>query len=241
MEQSALVSNPKKHEELQVSEKPTLIKVLSILVAVIGVVFLAVGVTMYSITSVQLKHQQVTVADYNEGSNHVANGSFAGKTVADPFTALAQITAISHHMSQASQRATGGTTDATTGVVTGGDPSLTYGTTPMLTLTADGTCASAVKWTDPAGKGSIQCAAKSAPTVTGSIVPAALASLRPTLQTGSFLIASLYVSVLAFGVSALVGGLGIVLLIIAAVQLLTLRTTSGAAAGSAKVAATAAV
>ena len=223
------------------SEKPTLIKVLSILVAVVGVVFLAVGITMFSITSAQLKNQQVTVADYNEGSNGVANGSFAGQTVAGPFTALAQITAISHHMSQASQRATGGTSDATTGVVTGGNPSLTYGTTPSITLLADGTCAKAVKWTDPAGNGTFQCDAKAKPVVTGKIVPASLASLRSTLQTGSFLIASLYVSVLAFGVSALVGGLGIVLLIIAAIQLLTLRTKSAAAVDSAKVPATAAV
>ena len=223
------------------SEKPTLIKVLSILVAVIGVVFLAVGVTMYSITSAQLKHQQVTVANYNEGSNDVANGSFAGKTVAGPFTALAQITAISHHMSQASQRATGGTSDATTGVVTGGDPSLTYGTTPMITLNADGTCKTPVKWTDPAGQGSFQCAAKATPTVTGGVVPASLASLRATLQTGSFLIASLYVSVLAFGVSALVAGLGIVLLIVAAIQLLVIRSTAAGSVAEAKVPATAAV
>ena len=224
------------------SEKPTLIKVLSILVAVVGVVFLATGITMYSITSAQLKNQQVTVAPYDEGTNGVENGAFAGKTVAGPFTALAQITAIQHHVSQASQRATGGKTDAPTGVVTGGNPNLTYGTAPSITLNADGTCKSAVKWTDPAGNGTFTCDAKGTPVVTGSINAAALAGVRTTAQTGSFLVAALYVSVLAFGVSALVGGLGLVLMVIGAIQLLTIRTkvaVSGAVA--AKVPATAAV
>lgn len=223
------------------SEKPTLIKVLSILVAVVGVVFLATGITMYSITSAQLKNQQVTVAPYDEGTNGVPNGAFAGKTVAGPFTALAQITAIQHHVSQASQRATGGKSDATTGVVTGGNPNLTYGTAPSITLNADGTCKSAVNWTDPAGNGTFKCDAKGQPVVTGSINAAALAGVRSTAQTGSFLVAALYVSVLAFGVSALVGGLGIVLIIIGAIQLLTVRTKAAAAATAAKVPATAGV
>ena len=223
------------------SEKPTLIKVLSILVVVVGVVFLATGITTYSITSVQLKNQQVTVAPYDEGTNGVPNGSFVGKPVAGPFTALAQITAISHHMSQASARATGGKSDAATGVVTGGDANLTYGTTPSISLNADGTCKTAVEWTDPAGMGTFTCDAKATPVVTGSIVPAALASLRSTLQTGSLLIASLYVSVLAFGVSALVGGLGLVLMVIGAIQLLTIRTKAAVSVAAAKVPATAAV
>lgn len=222
------------------SEKPTLIKVLSILVAVVGVVFLATGITMYSITSVQLKAQQVTVAPYNHGTNGEKSGALEGKTVAGPFTALAQIDAIGHHMSQASAVATGGKTDAPTGVVTGGNPNLTYGTAPAISLNADGTCKTPVKWTDPAGNGSFTCDAKAAPVVTGSIVPGALAGLRSTLQSGSFLIASLYVSVLAFGVSALVAGLGLVLIVIGAIQLLTIRTKV-AVTGAAKVPATAAV
>lgn len=227
------------------SEKPTLIKVLSVIVAVIGVIFLAVGVTMYSITSTQLRAQKVTVADFNEGANGVPNGSFAGKAVAGPFTALAQINAISHHMAQASARATGGKADPATGVVTGGNDGLTYGTTPSITLQADGTCKTAVTWTDPAGNGTLTCAANEKPAVTGSIVPGALAGLRPTLQSGSFLIASLYVSVLAFGVSALVGGLGIVLIIVGAIQLLTVRVKAAAPAAApaaaAKIPATASV
>ncbi|HEY0117585.1 MAG TPA: hypothetical protein VGC04_02270 [Cellulomonas sp.] len=198
-------------------------RVLSVIVTVVGAFFLVVGVTMYGITSAQLGAQKVTVADFNEGTNGVANGAFAGKAVADPFTALAQINAIGHHMQQASAKATGGKADAATGVVTGGNPGLTYGTTPSITLQADGTCKSAVNWTDPAGNGTFTCDANAKPVVTGGVTTA-LASLRTTLNSGSLLIASLYVSVLAFGVSALAAGLGVVLILIGAVQLITVRS-----------------
>ena len=200
------------------------LRVLSVIVAVVGAFFLVVGVTMYAITSSQLGAQKVTVANLNEGTNDVANGAFAGKAVADPFTALAQIGAIGHHMQQASARATGGKSDAVTGVVTGGNTGLTYGTAPAITLLADGTCKSAINWTDPAGNGTFQCAANSKPVVTGGINAAALSTVRSTFQSGSLLVASLYVSVLAFGVSALAAGLGVVLIIIAAVQMMTVRT-----------------
>ena len=199
------------------------LRVLSVVVTVVGAFFLIVGITMYGITSAQLSAQKVTVADFNEGSNGVANGAFAGKSVADPFTALAQISAIGHHMQQASAKVTGGTADAATGVVTGGNPGLTYGTTPSITLLADGTCKSAVNWTDPAGNGTFTCEANAKPQVTGGVT-AGLASLRSTLNSGSLLIASLYVSVLAFGVSALAAGLGVVLVLVGAWQLVSIRS-----------------
>jgi hypothetical protein len=202
----------------------TALRALAVAVAVIGAVFLVVGGTMYAVTSSQLKAQQVTVADYNEGANGVANGAFAGKRVAGPFTALAQIHAIQHHMSQSSAKATGGKADEATGVVTGGNPDLTYGTAPSVTLLPDGTCKAPVDWTDPAGNGTFKCEANGQPQVTGSISAQAMPSVRATMQTGSLLVASLYVSVLAFGVSALVAGLGVVLLIVGVWQILVLRT-----------------
>jgi len=199
---------------LNVSKSNGIVKILSILAVIAGALFLVIGVTMYGVTSSQLKAQDVTVANYNHGADGKANGAFAGKTVADPFTALAQITAIQHHMDQASATATGGKADAQTGVVTGGNAHLTYGTAPSITLAADGTCKAAVQWTDPAGNGTFTCDAKGTPAVTGGIQAAQLPGLRTTLQSGSFLIASLYVSVLAFGVSALAAGVGVVLLIL---------------------------
>lgn len=204
--------------------RPTVLRILAVVVTVVGALFLVVGTTMYAVTSSQLRAQQVTVADYNEGANGVANGAFAGKQVAGPFTALAQIHAIQHHMGQASARATGGVQDPATGVVTGGNAGLTYGTAPSITLQADGTCKAPVSWTDPAGNGTFTCDANGKPQVTGSINAAALAGVRATDQTGSLLVASLYVSVLAFGVSALVAGLGVVLALVGAWQLVALRS-----------------
>ena len=98
----------------------------------------------------------------------------------------------------------------------------------MISLKADGTCNAPVNWTDPAGNGTFQCDAGSKPVVTGGINAAGLASVRSTLQSGSLLIASLYVTVLAFGVSAMAAGLGVVLILIGAAQLLTVRTFKAA-------------
>ncbi len=199
------------------------LRILSILVTIIGALFLVVGVTMYGITSAQLKAQKVTVAPWDEGSNGEENGFLAGHQVADPFSALAQIGAIGHHMQQAGAKATGGQVDAETGVVTGGDWGLTYGTTPSVTLLADGTCKSAVNWTDPEGNGTFTCEKGGEPVVTGGVTTA-IATLRTTLNSGSLLIASLYVSVLAFGVSALAAGLGVVLILVGVFQVLAIRS-----------------
>lgn len=225
---TALASNTSTALAGKTGSTTGVMRVLSVIVTVVGAFFLVVGITMYAVTSAQLSAQKVTVADFNEGSNGVANGAFAGKRVADPFTALAQINAISHHMQQSSAKATGGKADAETGVVTGGNTGLTYGTAPSITLQADGTCKSAVNWTDPAGNGSFTCEANGKPELTGGVT-AGLASLRSTLQSGSFLIASLYVSVLAFGVSALAAGLGVVLIIVGAIQLMSLRALKAGA------------
>ncbi|MDM7853852.1 hypothetical protein [Cellulomonas alba] len=213
-------------EPAKVKNGSSALRVLTVVVAVVGAVFLVVGGTMFGVTSAQLKNQQVTVAPYDEGANGVENGAFAGKTVAGPFTALAQIHAIQHHMGQAGAKATGGKADPQTGVVTGGDANLTFGTTPMIVLNQDGTCKMPVDWTDPAGMGTFKCEANAQPAVTGSVNAQAMSTVRSTLQTGSLLVGSLYVSVLAFGVSALVAGLGVVLLIVAAWQYLALRTRS---------------
>ena len=47
------------------------LRVLSIIVTVVGALFLVVGVTMYGITSAQLSAQKVTVAPFDEGTNEV--------------------------------------------------------------------------------------------------------------------------------------------------------------------------
>jgi len=210
--------NQEKENQMSKGSTSGLTRVLTVIIAIGGLVMLVLGITMYAVASGELGRQNITVASVDEGSNGVENGPNAGKPVQGPFTALSQIQAITHHLQQSSQVATGGTKDATTGVVTGGDPNVTYGTAPSLSLDAQGNCGSTTaQWTDPAGNGTIQCTKGAPPEVTGSINAASMASLRSTMTTGSFLISSLFVSVLAFGVSALIIGLGILFLIVSVV------------------------
>lgn len=196
----------------------SLAAVLTWIVGIGGAALMVVGIIVYGVASSELSSQHITVASFNEGSNGVENGSNAGKEVRGPFTALSQIKAITHHLSQASQVATGGTKDPVTGETTGGNPNLTYGTAPSITLDGQGNCASTgALWTDPSGAGTVQCTKGEPPAVTGSIDPAKIASLRSTMTTGSFLISSLFVSVIAFGVAAMMIGVGILFIIVAVV------------------------
>jgi len=194
--------------------------VLAYIVGICGVVMLVCGIGVYAAASAELSTQHITVASYNEGSDGTLNGPEAGKPMAGPFTALSQIYDISHHLQQASQTATGGQKDSTTGVVTGGDPNVTYGTAPSITLDSQGNCTNAVaQWTDPAGMGTVQCDKGGPLQTTGSINGQAIAGLRSTQTTGSFLISSLFVSVLAFGVSTVVAAVGVLFLLMAIVAL----------------------
>ena len=192
-------------------------RIVILIVGICGAAMMILGVSIYSVTSAELSNQEITVASYNHSST--PNGPHAGEKVRGPFTALAQIGAISHHMDQSARTATGGQSDPTTGEVTGGDSGVTYGTAPSFSLDAQGNCTADLTWTTPDGTGTLTCAKGAAPEVTGGLNAAALAGLRGTLTTGSFLISSLYVSVLAFGVSALIGGLGLIFILLSIVGL----------------------
>lgn len=169
-------------------------RVLSIIVMVLGALMVAVGVTTYAVTASQLNDQKINVAAVTPEDP----GSMAGDPVNDPFSALAQINAIQHH----TDTATGGKTYAELGNVATSD-----GKTYNKDVTAD---ASTDGQAHQAGD-------------TLSAADAQTYSARATAQTSSFLQASLYVSVLAFGVSALIIGLGLVVALIGATILLTLR------------------
>jgi|GEM_PF-256773 len=206
------------------------VRILTYILGIAGVVMLVLGISIYGVAAAELGSQRITVAALDPGHP----GSNAGKPVHGPFTALSQVKAITHHLGEASQTATGGTKDPTTGVVTGGDETLTYGTAPSFTLDAQGNCVGDLAlWTDPAGQGTIQCTKGSAPQVTGSLDAKALSGLRGTLTTGSFLIASLFVSVLAFGVAALIAALGAVFILITVMHLLSAKQAVRAASQSA--------
>ena len=112
------------------------VRVVGIIVAILGLLFLVAGVTAYAIVSSTLADQHITVAD---DAAH-----FAGKDVKGPFTAYAQADVINKHATE----------------IGGGK---TYAELPQ---------------DDPN---------------------------RPTVMDASFLQASLFTSVVAFGVAAFAG------------------------------------
>ena len=121
------------------------VRVVGIVLAVLGAVFLVAGVVTYATVSSTLADQHITVSD---DAAH-----FAGKQVKGPFTAYAQADIINQHALE----------------IGGGK---TYAQLPQ---------------DDPN---------------------------RPTVMTASFLQASLFTSVVAFGVAAFVAVMGVVLMLL---------------------------
>lgn len=121
------------------------VRVVGIVLAVLGVVFLIAGVTAYALVSTTLAAENIVVAD---DADH-----FAGKEVKGPFTAYAQADIIATHAEE----------------IGGGK---TYAELPQ---------------DDPN---------------------------RATVMDASFLRASLFTSVVAFGVAAFVAVMGIVLMLL---------------------------
>ncbi|MCL2883339.1 MAG: hypothetical protein FWF30_02570 [Coriobacteriia bacterium] len=142
---------------------------------------IGLGITVYTFTSLQLQSQNIKVAAVTAD----APGSLAGQSVAGPFTALAQINAIEHH----TMGITGGKTFAQLGNVATSDGK-TYNKDVTAAASTDGQAHSAG---DPL-----------------SSDDASTYSARSTAQQSSFLQASLYVSVLAFGVSVLIMVVGVI-------------------------------
>jgi hypothetical protein len=121
------------------------IRVVGILLAVLGVVFLGAGIVTYAVVSSTLGDQKITVSDDAD--------RFAGKDVRGPFTAYAQADVINEHALE----------------IGGGK---TYAELPQ---------------DDPN---------------------------RDTVMTASFLQASLFTSVVAFGVAVFVAVMGVVLMLL---------------------------
>ena len=161
-------------------------KVLSIIVCVVGVIMLVFGIFTYTYTTQQLKNENITVAAISADNP----GALAGKQVAGPFTALAQANAINHHIANA----TGGKTYSQM-------PSVA--TTDGVTYSRDVTQAASTDGQAHAAGDPLSAQDKAA------------YAARSTAQQGSFIQASLFVSVLAFGISVLVMALGVVLVFIA--------------------------
>ncbi len=127
---------------------------------ILGVVFVLLGTGIWVTASTQLKAEKISVASDAD--------AFAGKTVAGPFTAMAQANVVAKHVEQATSGKT------------------------MSEINAEQ-----------------QAAEKSGDTAKA----ADLEQLATMAQTGSFTRASLITSVIAFGVAALIAGLGIIQII----------------------------
>jgi hypothetical protein len=168
-------------------------KLLGLIVTILGAVMLVAGLAVYIFASGYLKDERITVAD--------DAASFAGKQVAGPFTAFAQADIINHHALAAPDVATldpaisnaaefaeelGNKTYAELGGIGG-----KY-RTEVTDLKAGGATDE-----DPAV---VEAQAKAD----------AAAAKRTSVMNGSFLRASLFTSVVSFGVAALVMGVGVV-------------------------------
>ena len=175
--------------------QPTkLTKALSLTIGLLGVIMLVVGVSVYAFTSQQLGKQGITVASVTPEEP----GRLVGKKVAGPFTALAEANAIDHHRASA----TDGKTYGELGNVATSD-----GKTYSRDVAADAS---------PDGEAhQVGDALSEADSKTYTA--------RMLAKDASFLQASLFVSVLAFGVSALIAGLGLVFILVAATFLVLIR------------------
>ncbi len=171
-------------------------KVLSLIVAILGVVMVVIGSGVYAFTSGQLAAQKITVAAVTAEDP----GSLAGQPVAGPFTAMAQVNAIQHHLNSI-------TNDKTYGEL--GNVATSDGKTYNADVTAEKSTDGQVHKTgDPL-----------------SAADAKTYSARATAQTASFLEASLLVSVVAFGVAALIIGLGVMFFLVGLALVFTNRRT----------------
>ncbi|MDR0960683.1 MAG: hypothetical protein LBM23_10165 [Propionibacteriaceae bacterium] len=186
------------------SSPSALTRFLSLLVAIAGALMLLIGASVYIFTSSQLSAQGITVSAVTAEDP----GPLAGDDVNGPFSALAQANAIKEH----SFARSGGKTYAELGNVATSDGK-TYNRDVEASASTDG---AAHKVGDELSE-----------------EDAATYSARQTAMNASFLQASLFVSVLAFGVSALIMGLGVVVLIVGIVLLRLVGRRPVAAAATA--------
>lgn len=160
---------------------------------VAGIVLIVAGAVTWGLVSSQLSDENITVSSVSEENP----GAFAGRTVNGPLTAFAQANAINEHALAGS----GGQTYAQLGgVVTQfkNDAKAAAGDDAELSALIDSL--------DIAG---LQAAGASDEVVELTQSAAAAQGQRNTVMNGSFLRASLFTSVVAFGVAALVIGLGV--------------------------------
>ncbi len=149
------------------------VKLIGLLIIIAGALMVVAGAATWTIVTSQLKAENIVVAPVTEKDP----GSMAGKPVAGPFTAYAQVSAINFH----SLAGANGRTFAELGA-------------DARALKAKLAAAGATPEEIAVDKG-----------------VKALADQRTQTMNGSFLRASLFTSIVSFGVAALVMGLGVLL------------------------------
>ncbi|MGP7959820.1 hypothetical protein ACTVCO_03280 [Sanguibacter sp. A247] len=168
------------------------VSIVSILSFVAGAVLIIAGGVVWGMISSQLKAEEITISADAD--------MFAGKKVAGPFTAFAQAEVINKHALAGSE----GLTYAELGskVSEFKDAAKAADTTKSEEIAA------AVAKTDIA---TLTQLGASADVISNTEAAAQAQNQRNTVMNGSFLRASLFTSVVAYGVSALVIGLGVMM------------------------------
>jgi len=169
-------------------------KYLSIFVGILGVLMVVIGVSVYAFASSQLSSQRITVEAVTDDNP----GPFFDKPVRGPFTAMAQASAIRQHA------------DAATG-------NKTFGELPNV-ASSDGKTYRSDVTMDNTTDGATHKAGDAL-----SATDAKTYAARATAQQASFLEASLFVSVIAFGVGALIVGLGLTFIVVSLALVSTVR------------------
>ena len=169
-------------------------KYLSIFVGILGVLMVIIGVSVYAFASSQLSSQRITVEAVTDDNP----GFFYNDPVRGPFTAMAQASAIRQHA------------DAATG-------DKTFGELPNV-ATSDGKTYRSDVTMDNTTDGQTHKAGDAL-----SATDAKTYAARATAQQASFLEASLFVSVIAFGVGALIVGLGLTFIVVSLALVSTVK------------------
>ncbi|WP_240916171.1 hypothetical protein [Sanguibacter sp. HDW7] len=171
------------------------VSIVAILSFVAGAVLIVAGGVVWGMISSQLKAEEITISADAD--------MLAGKKVAGPFTAFAQAEVINKHALKGSE----GQTYAQLGA-------------KVNEFKAAAKAADTTKSEDIAAAVDKMDIAKltelgaSADVVSNTEAAAKAQGQRNTVMNGSFLRASLFTSVVAYGVSALVMGLGVMMLAI---------------------------
>ena len=169
-------------------------KFLSLFVGILGLLMVVIGISVYAFASSQLASQNITVEAVTDDNP----GYFYDKPVRGPFTAMAQASAIRQHC----DAATGGKTFGELPNVASSDGK-TYRSDVTMDNTTDGQ-------THKAGDAL-------------SATDAKTYAARATAQQASFLEASLFTSVIAFGVGALIVGLGLTFIVVSLALVSTVK------------------